>query len=113
MVDVLAGALTQAGCPRTDRADDTEGGGLLMLAIDVRRFAPLEEFLPMVREMAGYIKSSRPAPGFDAVLVPGEWEFLQRRRHEKDGIEIPDRVWTELKDLANRLGVANPQELSG
>lgn len=105
MVDVFAGVLTQAGYPRTSDADAGQGTGLFMIAIDVQRFATLEEFLPTVREMADYIKSSKPAAGFKEVLVPGEFEYQQRQRRTEEGIEIPSSVWIELNQVAGQLGV--------
>lgn len=96
MVDVFAGALTTAGCPGPERTSSTTRSGLFMMAVDIERFTPLNEFRQRVTEMANYMKSSRPAAGFDSVLVPGEPEHLHRIQKQKHGITLPDSVWTDL-----------------
>jgi uncharacterized oxidoreductase len=111
MVDVFAGVLSAAGCPRHTLAEAGNGSGLFMLAVDIQRFTPLRDFTPAVCEMAEYIKSSQPADGFDEVLVPGEFEYRERLRQKREGILIPDNVWNQLKALADNLGVPFKQEL--
>ena len=110
MVDVFAGALSAAGCPRPDITDSGSGSGLFMLAIDIQRFSPLAEFTDRLRKMADYIKSSQPATGFDEILVPGEFEFQQRLHREQDGVVVPDNVWNQMNEVAAKLGVTHNLE---
>lgn len=104
LVDVLAGALSDAGCPRNlgeGRSRDVlDGTGLCMTAIDIARFVALPKFLYHVGQMVDYIKSSSPAQGVRAVVVPGEYDDLQRRWREAEGIDLPDATWEELCRLA-------------
>ncbi len=112
MVDVFAGALTAAGCPTTPRTDPGVRSGLFMLAIDIERYTPLDDFSQRVSDMAGYFKSSEPAAGFDEVLVPGELEYQQRLKRQQEGIPIPDSVWNDLDQLLTRLSPSHHQETS-
>ena len=42
-------------------------------AIDVNAFTPVAEYQKGVRAFLDGIKSTPPAPGFDEVLVPGDF----------------------------------------
>jgi len=103
LVDILAGALSGAGCSPPDEHPTSPGGGIVMLAINVGQFAPTSEFHRQVSGLVDHVKSSAPAPGFEAVLVPGEFEFQQRERRRRDGINIADSVWRDLNALLAEL----------
>ncbi|HTI51423.1 MAG TPA: Ldh family oxidoreductase [Planctomycetaceae bacterium] len=103
MVDILAGALSGAGCPTNGIADGSNGTGLFMLALNIERFLPATEFARQLREMIAWIKSSAPAEGFQEVLVPGEAEHRARSDRLRRGIDIPPNVWRELEAIVIRL----------
>lgn len=100
MVDILSGALSGAGCPSQKNIDSTEGSGLFMLAIDIKRFGPLIDFSLHVAEMVEYVQSSLPAEGFERVMVPGEFEHRQRETRQREGIDIPEATIKELQESA-------------
>lgn len=106
MIDVLAGALSGAGCCRDEVVNARDG--VLLIVLDVARFGPLDAFCGQVRELIAHLKSSPLAPGFDEIFAPGEPEFRQRRRRERDGIELDESTWDQLADLADEFGVAQP-----
>lgn len=110
MVDVFAGALTAAGCPESEKAASGVRSGLFMLAVDIRQFTPLDEFRHRVARMASYVKSSRPAAGFDEVLVPGEPEYRQRQEKQRQGASLPDSVRAELDQLVLQLTSTSSEE---
>jgi LDH2 family malate/lactate/ureidoglycolate dehydrogenase len=56
-------------------------------------------------ETVAYMKSSRPAPGFSEVLVPGELEFRTLRQRQRTGIPIDDATLAGMRQHAERLGV--------
>jgi len=59
-----------------------------------------------VDELIAFIKSSQPALGFSEIMLPGE---AGRRREELQlirGVEVDDRTWAELIEIAADLGVA-------
>jgi LDH2 family malate/lactate/ureidoglycolate dehydrogenase len=51
------------------------------------------------------VKSRKTAPGFKEILLPGE----QARRNEaiqiREGVEIDETTWAELKQVAAKVGV--------
>jgi LDH2 family malate/lactate/ureidoglycolate dehydrogenase len=80
----------------------------LFIGIDVARFLPLDEFERRMQSLVKMTKSSRPAKGFDEVLVAGEpeWRVMEQRR--RDGIPLSDGVWQNLTQAAEKLQVAVP-----
>jgi LDH2 family malate/lactate/ureidoglycolate dehydrogenase len=80
----------------------------LFLAIDVARFMPLDEFGRRMQALVEMVKSSRPAKGFEEVLVAGEPEWRMEERRRRDGIPVSDGAWQNLVQAAEKLGVAVP-----
>ncbi|MCA9026956.1 MAG: Ldh family oxidoreductase [Planctomycetaceae bacterium] len=103
IVDAFAGALSQAGCPRAGEFDPMHRTGLFMMALQIDRFSPLAKFILQMSDMSDYVKSSRPAAGFDRILIPGEFEHEQRQQRTREGIEIPESVWNEMTAIVERL----------
>ena len=56
-------------------------------------------------ETIAYVKSSRPAPGFDEVMMPGELEFRTLLKRQKDGIPIDATSLEAMREHGERLGV--------
>jgi uncharacterized oxidoreductase len=82
------------------------GNGPFVLAIDVARFRPLEEFLGAVEQHADAVHATETAESFDRVLLPGEPEVENRARRVAEGIPVAERTWAELTALAAELGVS-------
>jgi hydroxycarboxylate dehydrogenase B len=106
MIDILAGALSGAGCIRPDA--EYTGDGMLAIALDVRRFTPLADFQQRVAAMVDHVKSCPTAPEFDQIYVPGEIEACQRERRLREGIAIDPAVWTQIEQVCSRFGIAVP-----
>ena len=77
-------------------------------AIDVSRFLPAAEFQARMEHLVGTVKSSRPAVGYDEVMVAGdpEWRIEETRR--RDGIPVDPATWELLGELAEELSVPLP-----
>ena len=103
MVDVLAGALSGAGCCRAEVAEPRDG--LLFIVLDIEKFVPLALFQEQVLALIEHVKSCPVAPGFRDVYVPGEVEHLEEQRRRMEGLEIDEQTWKEIKRAANELGV--------
>jgi len=103
MIDVLAGALSGAGCcgPETVPARD----GVLLLAIDIEQFTEMGAFHKQVTRLLNHVKSCPPAPGFKEVFVPGELEHRESLKRRRTGIQVDDATWGEIQALVNRYGV--------
>jgi LDH2 family malate/lactate/ureidoglycolate dehydrogenase len=93
---------------------DVEQGtmnGTFMQAIDVNAFTPVAEYQKGVRAFLDGIKSTPPAPGFDEVLVPGDFEYRSRTERLVDGIEIPDTIYNQLQECADELGISIGEDI--
>jgi hydroxycarboxylate dehydrogenase B len=110
MIDVLAGALSGAGCCRNEKVPARDG--VLLIAIDVEQFSDRVAFYEQVGELISYVKSCPPAPGVPEIFVPGEVEFREAARRRESGIKIDDHIWEQIQAIASRLGVVDTVEPS-
>jgi hydroxycarboxylate dehydrogenase B len=99
-VELLGLALTGAFGHRRDAF----ASGSFCLAISPEAFGSREGYEEAVAEITQRIKAVRPAPGFEAVLLPGEPE--QRARAARSaGVPIEDATWQALQATMAELGV--------
>lgn len=98
MIDILAGALSGAGCCRADTSL-AKGRGLFMMAIDIEVFTTHKLFEESVTLLAEHIHRTPTRPGYDAVLLPGEFEFRNRQHRSLNGIEISSGTWKAIAEL--------------
>jgi uncharacterized oxidoreductase len=103
MIDILAGALSGAGCCGPERVPARDG--VLFIALDVEQFVSPAEFSRQIQRLIDHVKSCRPAPGGAEVFVPGELEHLESIKRRKSGIEVDETTWREINALAHRYGV--------
>lgn len=81
-------------------------GGVFLLALDVERFRPLDDYKSAASAVVAGLKSSKPAPGFTEVLTPGEPEYRNRRQRLAEGIDVPESIVKQLRDACENLGVS-------
>jgi uncharacterized oxidoreductase len=84
--------------------------GVFLQAVAVEEFQPLDEFLDKVEEFVRFVKSTKPAPGFSEILLPGEHGRANEERQIKEGLLVDDATWSELQELAAELGVNLPDQ---
>jgi LDH2 family malate/lactate/ureidoglycolate dehydrogenase len=110
VLDILCGTLS-GGCSGTKvnsmyrNLTDPEYVGNFLGAINIRAFSPIEEFKKQVDYQLNEIRDSRPANGFDKVLVPGEIEYEKELANLKNGIPIKKGVVKELIDITEELNL--------
>ncbi|MFL5252849.1 MAG: malate/lactate/ureidoglycolate dehydrogenase [Rhodopila sp.] len=84
-------------------------GGILnsMLAtvIDLSKLGDPAAIARDVESVKAHVKSARPAPGYDDVLVPGEPERRAAVRRMQQGIEVDDTTWRDIRAAAETLGI--------
>ena len=78
--------------------------GLFLMAVNPDCFFGRDLLAAQVENHAAYIKSAKPAEGFQEVLLPGEFEFNTARRRREAGIDIPDATWGGIVEIAASLG---------
>ena len=115
LVEVLGGVLTGAAITHGignmyndfSRPQDV---GHFMIAIDVARFLPMEDFLARMDALAAEAHEVAPAPGFSAVLVPGEPEERTSAARSADGIPLAAATIDELRTLGTDAGIPFPED---
>jgi len=75
------------------------------LAIDAAHFLPMDEFQARMQQMRETVKGSRPAAGFDEVLIAGDPEWKSDERRRREGIPVSRGIWQQLSLLAESLNV--------
>jgi LDH2 family malate/lactate/ureidoglycolate dehydrogenase len=78
------------------------------LAIDPARFLPVDEFQARMQAMRDTVTGSRPAAGFDEVLIAGDPEWRSDEQRRRDGVPVARGIWEQLTVLAESLNVPVP-----
>ena len=102
VIDSICGALTGTGCSSTEFKS---GNGVVMCAINIESFTPIELFKKRVDAQIRSIKNSPTAPDFNEILMPGEPEFRTMEERAKNGIEVADYTLEALREAGKELGV--------
>jgi len=105
MTEVFSGVLARNGS--ASHPNKQFSNGALILAIDIERFAPLAAFKSEVSDLAGYIRNTPLAEGFESVMVPGEKETQTREGRTQNGVEIEDETWNQVTALIQEYGVGD------
>jgi len=112
MVDTLcgpmAGSLWGTHLSSVFRTHDKSRLGHFFLAWRVDAFRDPEEFGADMRQMLAELRGTPPAPGWDAVLAPGDPEIAASERHARDGITLDPVVTASLRRLSEESGVPFP-----
>ena len=82
------------------------GNGVFMAALDPAAFCDGHAFAAAVADLKAYITSAPPAPGHDAVRMPGGYDAAIRRRRLAEGIPLAPQVRKSLLAAARRAGLS-------
>jgi uncharacterized oxidoreductase len=104
MCEIMAGAIgggQQVGQP-------VQGGilnSMLATVIDLSRLGDPAAMAGGIEATKAHIRSSRVAPGFEEVLLPGEPERRIARERATAGIPVDAATWREIREAAAKLGI--------
>jgi LDH2 family malate/lactate/ureidoglycolate dehydrogenase len=105
MTDILCGVLTGAAFGLTPYRDPTNHDvGHQLIAIDIARFLPYEDYLTRIHQFCDELKASALAPGFTEVLLPGELEHRRAVERQANGIPVDLETVQVLRTLAEARG---------
>jgi LDH2 family malate/lactate/ureidoglycolate dehydrogenase len=108
ITEVLGGLLSGNGLGRQYWNNRGHGvNGLFLQAFAVEEFQDLEKFYDQVDELIGFIKSTKCAPGFSEILLPGEAGKKREAKNKQEGVEIETPIWANLTALAAELGITD------
>ena len=95
------------------RVDQPVKGGILnsMLAtvIDLSKLGDPATIGEAVEATKAHIRSSRVAPGFEEILLPGEPERRSAEIRRRDGIPVDDTTWRDIRAAAATLGITEAE----
>jgi LDH2 family malate/lactate/ureidoglycolate dehydrogenase len=84
--------------------------GQFIVALDVARFLPLDEFHAEIDRHVRDLRGSQRLPGVDAIRVPGGERARRREERSRHGIVLSGSLLKQLDEVASRLGVTPLRE---
>lgn len=109
MVDMLSGVLTGSGFLSAVHSPyhtaEHSHCGHLMIAMDIAKFQPLEQFTARMEAFADEIKAVPLAQGFDEVFYPGEIEDNNDAQFRREGLALPEETMADLRRIATHTGL--------
>ena len=103
VVELLGGTLSGQGCAAGER--QMISNGVLLTVYDIAHFTDREAYYDEVEALIRHVKSSRVAPGFEEILLPGEPEFRSATQRKMEGIEVDDTTWSMICEEARAVGL--------
>lgn len=107
MCELFAGALSGG---RTIQPDHERHGSILnnmiSIVMDPAAFGDPAAIRREARAFADYVKGSPPAPGVEAVLLPGEPEHRARAERAAAGVAVEDRTIAQIREAGASVGLA-------
>ena len=81
--------------------------GLLAIALDIKRFTPLQRFKNRMDSLFKKVHNAPVNPEFQysEVQVPGEYEWRNREKRLTERIDVPQPAWDEIQHLAAELNI--------
>ena len=97
MSGIMAGMATSVDYPYIN--------GLALIAVNPDAFCGKNRFRELMDDLCAYITSSPPAPGRNAVVMPGAYDFQILEKRSIEGIPVDERTWQLICEVARRVGV--------
>jgi L-2-hydroxycarboxylate dehydrogenase (NAD+) len=115
MVDILSSVLSGANWgpfappfalrQRIPERSVGKGIGHSFGAIRIDGFIDPNEFRRQMDEWIRTMRATKPAPGTNGVIIPGDPERLAETERRKTGIPLLPAVVADLRDISNRTGI--------
>ena len=82
-----------------------EGTGHFFGAMRIDAFQPADQFKRKMDEWINTFRNAKSAPGKPPVIIPGDPERQKEDLIRKNGIQILPAVLTDMKEIADKLGI--------
>ena len=106
--EMFAGALTGGGVMLASRdGDGATINGLFSVIFDPELMVDRAYYDSEIEAFYKYLKSTPPAPGVEAVLVPGDPEQISIKSRTVSGVPIDAVSWAEMCQAARDAGLNN------
>lgn len=111
VLGLIAGPLNRAAFGRDVidfNADETSetNTGHAMVAIDIARFRPVDEFKADMDRHLRDLRASARLPGVETIRLPGDRRYAVRQERIAKGVPLADPLVQRLDALAAELGIA-------
>ena len=115
MVEILSGVVTGAGFSQQVKStyadfNDKSDSGHCMIAINIAKFMPLDDFYVRFEALIALLKASNPR---DEVLLPGEIRWKNYHHNSKSGIPFSPATISDLEAISKQYGITVPWNSSG
>lgn len=107
MIEMLAGGLSGGKCAHPN-APPPVGNDALFIVLDPRVFGGAESLQTQIGVLEPFVRETPRRAGVDRITLPGDPERVLLAKREVEGIPLDDGNWTELVNLAQKLGVQVP-----
>ncbi len=84
------------------------GNGFIITAYNIADFVLVETYVAQVNEFYQRVRGSQPAQGAAEVLVPGDPEWISREQRLRDGIPLPEAIWSAIGNVAHEHKISLP-----
>src|SRR6202162_1377844 len=111
VLGLLAGPLNRAAFGRdikdvnSEQASETNTGQFV-IALDVARFLPLDQFGAEVDRHMRDLGASARLPGVDEIRIPGQGRQARRADRQQNGVPLSAALIEQLDAVAGSLGIA-------
>ncbi len=80
----------------------------MVIVVNIANFRPLADYRRDVGLLVDVVKGLPRREGFDELMLPGERGGREAAVRRSNGIPLPPKLWRELGEIAQSLGVAPP-----
>jgi ureidoglycolate dehydrogenase (NAD+) len=113
LVEILSGVLSGAAVTHDignmySDFDKPQDVGHFMIAIDISRFLPYQEFISRMDALLDQARAIEPAKGFSKVMAPGDPEQIMAEIRLREGISLAKATVEDLRELGKVAGVPFP-----
>jgi ureidoglycolate dehydrogenase (NAD+) len=81
----------------------------ILIVVNIANFRPLADYRRDVGLLIQVVKSLPRREGFDELMLPGERGGREAELRRRNGIPLSPKLWRELGEIAQALGIAPPQ----
>jgi L-2-hydroxycarboxylate dehydrogenase (NAD+) len=110
VLGLLGGPLNRAAFGRDVRDSATEqvretNTGHFMIALDPKRFLPLDVFKAEIDRHVRDLAGSQRLPGVDEIRIPGQGRVQRRADREQNGVPLAPSLIKQVDEMAKVLGI--------
>jgi ureidoglycolate dehydrogenase (NAD+) len=81
----------------------------IVIVVNIANFRALADYRRDVGLLIDVVKGLPRREGFDELMLPGERGGREAELRRRAGIPLPSKLWRELGEIAQSLGIAPPQ----